>query len=1003
MSSKFEIKDYHTGLYNTTDTKAKKNNTIKDEENFKSFVFLQNESLKLKQYIKGIVKKNTLNEDHNSNSNKSDNIVVNKIKNDSIISMKQKFDASNHSLMEDIANRSIDAILKQDISNFRYIKKVDVISDSEVSEDLMINELSEDYVLNTNSIFYNLWETLLSITLFYIFVFDTYIFAFIENEEDILARISIIIDMIYMLDFIKSFFIPFYDFEENLIKNRKLIFYNYLQNGFFVDLITGIPFSIIINVYNNESTQHLKFIRIAKISRITRLTRVFKLTKMAKGFKKDNTAFKLKIIEDLNISSNVKRFARFGLYFILFTHISSCLWVYVSKLEQPNWITWNNYQNDDNFSIYVSALYFNLVTVFSIGYGDISSVNMYERIFNIILMIFGVLLYSFTITSLSNIVVKIDKKEKQYNKRVDFLDEVRLKYRLDPKLYRTLYRFLTYDLQTNKINKKMILNELPQRLQYNLIMQIYKKPIDTLKLFDNTPSDFKFKTVTMLKQLKMIKGEYLIKKGDFLEEIYFIKKGITVVEYNIGLKRFTLLKLYAKEHFGDVYMCRNIRSPLGLYVKSKYVELYLLEKKDFISLNEEFPEIIEKIIKISLTNTTKIELRAKDIFTRYTKDYCDFAINPKFSSNMLFTTISNKSRISKKKFSSKISNYTNNTNEEFEDDSHSNLQLLNFSKKLDVVEEDISDSGTNSDYMSSKSSWSEQAPLQTAPNIKISYNINIQNNLNFTKKSDLIKNENINNDDRLITNNFMNQEYKNFQDSLMHNISPSNVFQNLTDMTIEAVKDIDFHDILNLKKRQLKEESKIKDETKSRTSILKPSELSTEKRKESKIIFDVDEKNDPRTPKTKRRVSGTVIDKNDFSQEIEKVSRSSLFNNLFTDKSKRRLTRIISPIDLNEKRSNSVVNVDKKKNSLFKREEDAKKRKSSFSPLKKVRKISESHFSEIMKNLKKDAFVLNNPLGIFSKEEGPSRSFIIQEHIERITEMFEEFMVNVFRYNFKKS
>ena len=142
--------------------------------------------------------------------------------------------------------------------------------------------------------------------------------------------------------------------------------------------------------------------------------------------------------------------------------------------------------------------------------------------------------------------------------------------------------------------------------------------------------------------------------------------------------------------------------------------------------------------------------------------------------------------------------------------------------------------------------------------------------------------------------------------------------------------------------------------------------------------------------------------KKEVTKEIEKVSRSSLFNNLFTDKSKRRLTRIISPFDLNEKRSNSVLNIEKKKNSLFKQEEEVKKRKSSFSPLKKVRKISESHFSEIMKNLKKDAFVLNNPLGIFSKEERPSRSYIIQEHLERITEMFEEFMVNVFRYNFKK-
>jgi hypothetical protein len=1009
------MKSIFTNSSNPTINTSKVNNIItknnNKEENVKSYILLQNESNKLKQYIKGMFKQNTLLDDK-SNSSKSHNLALNKVKNESILSLKNQLEPSPEVFnIDEIADRSIDSLLKRDIDNSRAIKKIETISDSEISDDIMVNEVSEDYVIDTNSFIYNIWESLLSITLFYIIVVDTYIFSFIDVDEILFTYISMTIDAIYILDFIKCLYVPYFDFEENMIKNRKMIFRHYLQNGFFIDLLTGIPFSILIGVFDTTDTTHLKFIRIAKISRLTRLTKIMKMNKMAKTFKKDTDTFKLKIIDDLNISSNMKRFTKFGLYFLLFSHISSCLWVFVSKFDYPNWISDNNYENEDNVSLYVNSFYFNLVTIFSIGYGDIRSINFYERLFNIVLMIFGVLLYSFTITSLSNIVVKIDKKEKQYNKRVDFLDEIKIKYKLDARLYKILFRFLNYDLQINRINKKMILNELPQRLQYNLIIQIYKKPIKILNFFHDTPSDFKFRAVTLLKQLKMLKGEYLIKTGDFLEEIYFIKKGVMLVEFNIGEKRFTLLKLYSREHFGDIYMCRNIRSPVGLYVKSCIAELYLLEKKDFIALNEEFPEIIENMIKKSLENSTRIELKAKYIIMRYSND--NESLNKSNFDNLQYDLSDVSSKHSRKNFNSNISSKfgskissrkSSKCNEDVYDNSFQNLHLINYNSNvnnLQVVEENSSDFD-QSKSSSQSSSEKEENVLKSVPQINISYNINIQNNLNFAKNSTFMndtKQQESNNNDTIITNNFMNRD---FNDTMIDKIAPSKVFQNLTDITIEAVKEFDFNKIVQDQKFQ-EINNEEEGNKKQRISILKGSDSPNNvRKKESKAIFDVDYTSDNfiRSPNQRKKTEGETS-QNDLTQEIEKVSRSSLFNNLFTNKSKRRLTRIMSPIDLNEKRSNSLFNISKKKNSFIKKE-DNPIRKSSYTPQKKIKKLSESHFTEIMNNLKKDAFVLNNPLGIFSSRQGPTQSVIIQEQLEKITEMFEDFMVSVFRYKFNK-
>ncbi len=167
---------------------------------------------------------------------------------------------------------------------------------------------------------------------------------------------------------------------------------------------------------------------------------------------------------------------------------------------------------------------------------------------------------------------------------------------------------------------------------------------------------------------------------------------------------------------------------------------------------------------------------------------------------------------------------------------------------------------------------------------------------------------------------------------------------------------------------------------KRRISILKGNDADGRtKKRESRANFEIEECGNinSRCPKMKKTVCSSSPEKHDLSQEIDRISRSSLFKNLFTNKSKRRLTRIISPIDLNDKPSNSVIDLNKKKNSFFKKVEELTT-KSSYSPQKNIKKLSKSHFSEILSNLKKYGFVLNNPLSIFGSEIRVFKSVIIQ-------------------------
>ena len=68
-----------------------------------------------------------------------------------------------------------------------------------------------------------------------------------------------------------------------------------------------------------------------------------------------------------------------------------------------------------------------------------------------------------------------------------------------------------------------------------------------------------------------------------------------------------LLEIGKSEHFGDIIMFLNQRSPLSLRVKSRKAELLFLMKTDAIEISVGFPKIWRQILKNSLFNMQQID------------------------------------------------------------------------------------------------------------------------------------------------------------------------------------------------------------------------------------------------------------------------------------------------------------------------------------------------------------------------------------------------------------
>lgn len=98
---------------------------------------------------------------------------------------------------------------------------------------------------------------------------------------------------------------------------------------------------------------------------------------------------------------------------MLMIHLVACFWYLIAKFDdfdEDTWVVRMNMQDDDNFTLYITSIYWTVQTITTVGFGDIPAVTVMEKIIAIGWMIVGVGFYSFTNGNLSSIMAQMDIK-----------------------------------------------------------------------------------------------------------------------------------------------------------------------------------------------------------------------------------------------------------------------------------------------------------------------------------------------------------------------------------------------------------------------------------------------------------------------------------------------------------------------------------------------------------------------------------------------------------------
>ena len=610
--------------------------------------------------------KRTLQWKYSDDLAKSNNLIVEKPNIDE--NVKTTIESEKNYVSNKIKRGSIIGIKKY-TNKYRKISRKVNLFDSFDDDEYLHEE--KDFFIPPNSLSIKILDFIIFISSLIYFIIIPYCLShknFISRKNDLFKIILIFIDIIYIIEMITHFFRPYKNFDENYVKKTRKIITHYLKSWFLIDLIQAFPyfslFHFLENHYNYENPKLYILLMIKAI-------------KLYRIHEDNNTISYLYELGSRNeiIDDNINTIELIFI-FLSFLNISTCLYIFLGINSYQSWIIKLNMQDEPYYILYLTSLYFVIVTITTVGYGDITGNTIGEIFFQIILVLLGTIAYSLIISYFSNYVVKINQKSLNFENKVNILNEIKLSH---PNMKQTLYQEVLRNLHNEqfyeKKDKQLLFQCLPYSLKNKLIMEMYRPIIKNFIFFkeiDN--SDFIVKVATSLKPLISIKGEILVQEGEFVKEIFFIKKGMIglnicidannpetsinkylnlINDQNSGIKalfakkkekenekklinsnidsflsikkddsnysesdehlieNINIIEIRNREHFGDALMFLNERSPINAIITTRSAEMLILKKVEAIEIYSVYPYIWKRINKKSLYNMEQIYLKIK--------------------------------------------------------------------------------------------------------------------------------------------------------------------------------------------------------------------------------------------------------------------------------------------------------------------------------------------------------------------------------------------------------
>lgn len=485
---------------------------------------------------------------------------------------------SNSSLLELSLNR---------FSEIRTTKKISLKEKTVRKRDFFfLDQDNSTKIFNPENTFKIIWDGLILLITFCDALSIPAIISFPSIDTEDLRQAELYFCLLFLADVFVQLNTGFYH-KGHLNSDRTSIFYEYLRGTLILDILSTAPLSLFI-----KTTDLIKYILILKLYRIFKLYKYFETLEL--------------LLRDLTIMK-VFYYFRIILSVALVLHWLTCLWFYISYYDITNFPdTWAVLEGRyESLKIYLKCFYYVITTTSTLGYGDYHPLGMNQCIFALFILVVGVIIFSFNITSVINNVIdhrkkKIDYQEKMINLNV-YMKQNNLPDFVKFKLRRYL-EYVTKHNQKSKIKENEILALLSDPLREEIFgYTVAGKLITNCKVFTQLYEGKIIRKLSKFIQNKIFgPNDVVFEEGDYSSLIYFITVGNVEVSHKKTKTVFKILK--PSNYFGEIgFFSKRKRTATIRCIK--IVETLFLKRSELDAVLFKFPSAAEQTKKLELLCT----------------------------------------------------------------------------------------------------------------------------------------------------------------------------------------------------------------------------------------------------------------------------------------------------------------------------------------------------------------------------------------------------------------